>query len=1207
MPTKIKPRRSALANTPPTTANIEQYELAINTADKKIYTRDGSDNIVVLGAGNLSGLSDVAISSPANGQSLTYNSTTGKWQNSTAASSGDVVGPASATDNALVRFDGSTGKLIQNSTAILSDAGALDVANLTSDYVQLDTTATTTPAVGRITWDAGEGTATLGLAGGNVNLQLGQENVVRVYNGSGATITNGSVVAVSGAQGQRPSVVLADADSEPLSAATLGIATENIANGAEGFVATFGVVNGLDTSAFTAGTPVYLSQTAGGLTATRPSAPAHTVFIGWVLHVNASSGRLFININNGWEIEELHDVLVTSPANGQLLIRDQTSGVWKNASLTAGTGISVTNAAGAITLANTAPNVTTDISISHNASSVVVNSSDGADGTINAATTSLAGVMTSADKTKLDGIATGANNYTLPAATSTALGGIELFSDTVQTTAANTVTTTASRTYGIQVNSAGQAVVNVPWTDTNSGGTVTSVGGTGTVSGLTLSGTVTTSGNLTLGGTLSVTPSNFASQTANTVLAAPNGTAGTPTFRALVAADIPTLNQNTTGTASNVTGIVAVANGGTGASTAATALTNLGAYPASNPNGYTSNTGTVTSISTGTGLSGGPITTSGTISLANTTVAAGSYTNANITVDEQGRLTAASNGSAGGASAYTIESKSANYTVVSSDLGKIFTSTASITFDLTSAATLGSGFYCWIWNLSTTTSNSITIDPAGSETIDERATISLRRGEGVQIVSNGTNWMTGDKKTMRAYAENINSVAGVRPNVLGDQGVAVGPFTSVAGTGSSAFGYSASTSGNYSTAIGANSAGNGSVTQGAGAMALNGSRAAGTASFAAAVENNTSTYGADATRAIAIGTLAKANVSDNIAIGSYTSSTGSGSIAFGYGCAATSGTAIGTNSSGSGSTSSSSGAVALGGSPASGVDSFAVAIASVGGGRGATGGNSIAMGYYSWANGGYSVAIGRNATVQATYGLAIGNNSAGFTSSVAGGADGGVAIGGASVTASNGVAIGSGNIDLVTSSGGSFALAMMGASAGGTNSIAIGNQCAAGGARSVALGHSAASTEYGKFSYASGRFAANGDAQAGKHVLRRQTADATATVLTLDGGAPSAANQIALVNGEAIAFTGMIVARQQSSAGTASAAWKVDGLIRREGSAAATVLVNSALTVLSNVPGWTLALSADTTNGSLAITVTGAAATNIRWVATIDTAEVTYA
>jgi hypothetical protein len=83
-------------------------------------------------------------------------------------------------------------------------------------------------------------------------------------------------------------------------------------------------------------------------------------------------------------------------------------------------------------------------------------------------------------------------------------------------------------------------------------GTVTSVGGTGTVSGLTLTGTVTTTGNLTLGGTLSVTASNFASQTANTFLAAPNGAAGVPTFRTIVAADVPTLNQNTTGSSTFV-------------------------------------------------------------------------------------------------------------------------------------------------------------------------------------------------------------------------------------------------------------------------------------------------------------------------------------------------------------------------------------------------------------------------------------------------------------------------------------------------------------------------------------------------------------------------------------------------------------------------------------------------------------------------------
>lgn len=131
----------------------------------------------------------------------------------------------------------------------------------------------------------------------------------------------------------------------------------------------------------------------------------------------------------------------------------------------------------------------------------------------------------------------------------------------------------ATNTSEVFSGTKGTLDANIEWADILNkpaigSGTVTSVG-------LSLPAIFTVSGSpVTSTGTLTAT---LASQTANTVFAAPNGAAGTPTFRALVAADIPTLNQNTTGTAANVTGTVAIANGGTGSTTAAGARTNLGA------------------------------------------------------------------------------------------------------------------------------------------------------------------------------------------------------------------------------------------------------------------------------------------------------------------------------------------------------------------------------------------------------------------------------------------------------------------------------------------------------------------------------------------------------------------------------------------------------------------------------------------------------
>jgi hypothetical protein len=186
-----------------------------------------------------------------------------------------------------------------------------------------------------------------------------------------------------------------------------------------------------------------------------------------------------------------------------------------------------------------------------------------------------------------------------------------------------------------------------------------------------------------------------------------------------------------------------------------------------------------------------------------------------------------------------------------------------------------------------------------------------------------------------------------------------------------------------------------------------------------------------------------------------------------------------------------------------------------------------------------------------------------------------------------------------------------------SNAIALGSSNTSSGVRSVTLGGEV-NTASAESSYAFGvrsvadkigqyAFGCWIGQQGGMMVLKADTTDATPKAMASNNNAAGSNNQIILPNNSAYAFHGTIVARQKAGDGTASAAWRVEGLIRREGSAGATVLVNSATTVLDNTPNWGMALSADTTNGGLAITVNGAASTNVKFVANITTSELTYA
>jgi hypothetical protein len=298
--------------------------------------------------------------------------------------------------------------------------------------------------------------------GSTVDLSVSQTSpasvlVEQVRNSTGATLTKGTAVYISGATGQLPTVSKALANADVTSAQTLGLITADISNNSNGYVTIIGLMSNLNTSAYTDGAQLYLSPTtAGTLTATKPYAPQHLVYVAVVAHAHPTQGKLLVKVQNGYEMDELHNVSAQSPTSGQTLIYNASTSLWEKANLTAGTGISVSNGAGSITVTNS-------------------------------------GV-------------------------SSAVAGT-----------------------GISVSSGTGAV-----TISNTG--VTSVTGTSPVAS---SGGATPA--ISLAASYGDTQNPYASKTAKFVLAAPNAANGVPTFRAVVASDIPTLNQSTTGSAATLT------------------------------------------------------------------------------------------------------------------------------------------------------------------------------------------------------------------------------------------------------------------------------------------------------------------------------------------------------------------------------------------------------------------------------------------------------------------------------------------------------------------------------------------------------------------------------------------------------------------------------------------------------------------------------
>jgi hypothetical protein len=240
---------------------------------------------------------------------------------------GNVSGPASPiTDNALVRWD-LTNTQIQNSGVILSDTQEMSgLKSLTFN------TAGGTVGLAKMVWDTTNQTIDLGIGSGSVNALLGVDSHVLGRNTTGSLISRGQVVRVNGASSGNLTIALAQGNTDPNTANTIGIAAEDISNTATGMVITSGLLRDLNTASFTAGDLLYISPTTPGLLVnTIPVAPNHAVRMGYVVSAHPSNGIIYVAVNNGYELNELHDVnYPTTPATNDFLV--YVTNRWENQS-----------------------------------------------------------------------------------------------------------------------------------------------------------------------------------------------------------------------------------------------------------------------------------------------------------------------------------------------------------------------------------------------------------------------------------------------------------------------------------------------------------------------------------------------------------------------------------------------------------------------------------------------------------------------------------------------------------------------------------------------------------------------------------------------------------------------------------------------------------------------------------------------------------
>ena len=277
--------------------------------------------------------------------------------------SGTTIVEVTAPNTATITTSGTFSATVNQNQATLVDniIGATAIAE--PAYIQFNVNAVPSIAVGRIGWNDADKTLELGMTP-TVNQNVGQELFILAKSSDNTERTKGKAVYVTGSDGNNKLVAYAQGNTEAASSKTIAVMAETISGGSKGFAATFGLVRNINTLALTEGAAVWLSPTVpGGLTSTKPTAPDNAVFIGYCIRRNQNNGVIYVNIQNGYELEELHNVKITSPTDGQSLVYDTATNLWVNETvlgqptvLSVGTVTSGT--AAAVTVTGTAPSQT---------------------------------------------------------------------------------------------------------------------------------------------------------------------------------------------------------------------------------------------------------------------------------------------------------------------------------------------------------------------------------------------------------------------------------------------------------------------------------------------------------------------------------------------------------------------------------------------------------------------------------------------------------------------------------------------------------------------------------------------------------------------------------------------------------------------------------------------------------------------------------